>query len=328
MRPADHERGAALLTVLLLVAMIAVLAGTALERLRLTTRLAGNALAGEQARGFARAAEALATSKVTSMLGSNPDRVTLAGGWSGRPFGLPLPSGGLAVARVSDGSNCFNLNSLVTGTGPGVYTSTQSFAQRLQFVRLMRLIGVPAAAGERIAAATADWIDTDQDQQGNGAEDPVYLARATPYRTGATLMADPSELRAVDGVSPDIYAQLRPWVCTLPRAESVPVNVNTLTPEQAPLVAMLFPDTLSVDAVRGMILRRPPQGFKDASTFLNLAGNGASPDGGAGGIGVTTKWFALGIDVTNGSARLQERALIDASRLPARLVARQWGDES
>ena len=325
--PPERERGAALLTVLLLVAMIAVLAGTALERLRLTTRLAGNALGGEQARDYARAAEALATSKVTDMLGSSPDRVTLAGDWSNRPFGLPLPGGGLAVARVTDGGNCFNLNSLVSRQGPNVYTSTQSFTQRLQFVRLMRAIGVPAQAAERIAPAAADWIDTDQDQQGGGAEDPTYLARATPYRTAGTLMADPSELRAVDGVTAEIYARLRPWICTLPIAATSPININTLTPEQAPLVAMLFADTLSVDAARGMILRRPPQGYKDASTFLNSAGNGATPEGGAG-LAVTSKWFALGIDVTNGTARLQERALIDASRLPARLVARQWGDES
>ena len=307
--------------------MIAVLAGTALERLRLTTRLAGNALGGEQARDYARAAEALATSKVTDMLGTSRDRVTLAGGWSNRPFGLPLPGGGLAVARVTDGGNCFNLNSLVSRQGPNIYTSAQSFAQRLQFVRLMRLIGIPAQAAERIAPATADWIDTDSDQQGGGAEDPTYLAKATPYRTAGTLMADPSELRAVDGVTPDIYATLRPWVCTLPIAQTSPINVNTLTPEQAPLVAMLFADTLSVDAARGMILRRPPQGYKDASTFLNAAGNGATPEGGAG-LATTSTWFALGIDVTNGTARLQERALIDASRLPARLVARQWGDES
>ena len=39
------EQGAALLTVLLLVAVIAVLAGTALEKLRLATRLGGNAAA-------------------------------------------------------------------------------------------------------------------------------------------------------------------------------------------------------------------------------------------------------------------------------------------
>ena len=325
--PPDRERGAALLTVLLLVAIVAVLAGTALERLRLTTRLASNALTGEQARGYARAAEALATSRITTMLGDAPDRVTLAGGWSGRPFGLPLPGGGVAVARVRDGGNCFNLNGLVGQAAPGVYVSTQSFMQRVQFVRLMRLIGVPTQAADHIAAATADWIDTDADQQGNGAEDPVYLARAVPYRTAGTLMADPSELRAVDGVTPDIYAKLRPWICTLPKAEPATININTLTPEQAPLVAMLFPDNVSVSMAQSMILRRPPQGFRDASAFLNLAGNGAAP-GGGGGLGVKTTWFALGIDVTNGTARLQERALVDASRLPARLVTRQWGEES
>jgi len=261
------------------------------------------------------------------MLGDAPDRVTLAGGWSGRPFGLPLPGGGLAVARVRDGGNCFNLNGLVSRLAPNLYTSSQNFAQRLQFVRLMQAIGVPSQAADHIAAATADWIDSDGDQQGNGAEDPVYLARSVPYRTAGTLMADPSELRAVDGVTPEIYAKLRPWICTLPKAEPATININTLTPEQAPLVAMLFPGTLSVEAARGMILRRPPDGFRDASTFLNLAGNGAAPEGG-GGLGVKTTWFALAIDVSTGSARLQERALIDASRLPARLVARQWGDES
>ena len=261
------------------------------------------------------------------MLGDAPDRVTLAGGWSGRPFGLPLPGGGVAVARVRDGGNCFNLNGLVGQAAPGVYVSTQSFMQRVQFVRLMRLIGVPTQAADHIAAATADWIDTDADQQGNGAEDPVYLARAVPYRTAGTLMADPSELRAVDGVTPDIYAKLRPWICTLPKAEPATININTLTPEQAPLVAMLFPDNVSVSMAQSMILRRPPQGFRDASAFLNLAGNGAAP-GGGGGLGVKTTWFALGIDVTNGTARLQERALVDASRLPARLVTRQWGEES
>ena len=56
--PKSGERGAALLTVLILVAVIAVLAATALEKLRLATRLGGNAVAIEQARGYAYAAAA------------------------------------------------------------------------------------------------------------------------------------------------------------------------------------------------------------------------------------------------------------------------------
>ncbi len=53
------ERGAALLSVLLLVAVMAVIAATALDRLTLATRLAGAAASVDQARAFADAGEAL-----------------------------------------------------------------------------------------------------------------------------------------------------------------------------------------------------------------------------------------------------------------------------
>ncbi len=49
MRVKPSERGAALLTGLLLVAVISVLAAGALEKLRLSTRLAQNGVAIEQA---------------------------------------------------------------------------------------------------------------------------------------------------------------------------------------------------------------------------------------------------------------------------------------
>ena len=35
----------------------------------------------------------------------------------------------------------------------------------------------------------------------------------------------------------------------------------------------------------------------------------------------------LRVEVSDGHAQLSEHALIDASRLPARLVARQWGED-
>jgi general secretion pathway protein K len=327
-RPIDRsERGAALLTVLMLVAIIAVLAGAALEKLRLSTRLAGNAAAGEQVRAYAYAAETMAVTRIGSMLGANPKRVTLAGGWSDRPFGLPLPGGGFATARVRDGGNCFNLNGLVMRNSAGVYVTQGE--QRPVFVRLMRLLQVPVQVAEQIASSTTDWIDTDQDQQAMGAEDGAYLGRDPSYRTAGTLMSDVSELRAVAGMTPDIYATVRPWLCTLPVARPAPINVNTLLPEQAPLFAMLLPDTLSVEAARQLILKRPPQGYGDTTEFFKGAAlQGATNAGAEGQTAVVSKWFALDIDVTLGATQLQERALIDATRLPARLVSRQWGEPS
>lgn len=324
----EGERGVALLTVLLLVAVIAVIAGTALEKLRLSTRLAGNAVGIDNARGYARAAETMALTRIDGLLAQGGDKVTLAGGWSGRPFALPLPGGGVATARVVDGGNCFNLNSLVQRVGAGVYTSYP--AARDQFARLMVLVGVPGQSAQGIAAAAADWIDSDGDVQPNGAEDAAYLGLAQPYRTAGTLMADPSELRAVQGVTPDIYARLRPWLCALPVAVPSKINIDTLLPEQAPLIAMLLPDNAGGEAARQALLRRPPQGYDSTQAFwqpLSRASIIATGDAQAQ-TAVTTTWFKLDVAVDAGGTTLEQHGLIDATRRPSRIATRQWGEPS
>jgi general secretion pathway protein K len=325
-RDRPQERGAALLTVLLLVAVIAVMAGTMLERLRLSTRLAANAVAMDQARGYAYAAETLAVQRISTLLAQAQERaqgqVTLSGGWSGRPFGLPIP-GGAATARVTDGGNCFNLNGLVVRTPDGSFAANG--AAILQFDRLMRLLRVPNA--DSIARATADWMDTDDSALPGGAEDSAY--RGLGYRTSGTLMADISELRAVQGVTPDAYAALRPWLCTLPLAQRAPININTLSPEQAPLLAMLLPDTVGIEQARGMLIRRPMEGYSSTDGFwnqLSLAGGATPAMDAKAQTDTTTKWFRLSIDVTGSGGELHEEALIDARTLPVRLVSRQWGD--
>jgi general secretion pathway protein K len=329
MPPAERgrasERGAALLTVLLLVAVISVLAATALERLRLSTRLAANAGAQGQAQAFARAAEAMAVIRVGDLLQRAGARVVDTG-WSGRPFGLPLPGGGAAVARVTDGGNCFNLNGLVTQAEPGRYVANP--VQLPQFARLIRLVAPGQGQSERIAAAAADWIDSDDQTLPNGTEDATYQAGEAPYRTANTLMADASELRAVAGVTPQLYAALRPFVCALPRAQPSALNVDTLTPEQAPLVAMLLPDTLSVPAAQRLLNRRPPGGWENPTQFWaepSKEGITVGPEG-MQQTAVTTRWFALAIGVRMPGTTLEERALIDATALPPRLVSRAWGE--
>lgn len=312
-----------MLTVLLLVAVIAVLAGVALEKLRLATRLGSNAVALDQARAYAGAAETLAVVKISDLLSRNPDKVTLQGGWSGTPMALPIPQG-TAFASVTDGGNCFNLNSLVTQVRPGVYAAYTP--ARLQFARLIRLVDPAARAPDAIAAAASDWIDSDDSPLEGGAEDSAYRDGTPGYRTANTLMADPSELRAVAGVSRADYERLRPWICALPVASPALLNVNTLLPEQAPLVAMLG-TTLSVDAARQALLQRPAMGFSNTAAFWSQSAlASAAAQNGEAQTSVKTLWFSLRVDVTLGSARLEESGLIDATALPARLVSRQWGE--
>lgn len=325
MRVKPSERGAALLTVLLLVAVISVLAASALEKLRLSTRLAANGAAIEQARAFAYAAETVATIRVNSILAQDAARTTLAGGWAGRPYALPVP-GGIATLTVTDGGNCFNLNGLVSES-EGLYLARPD--QVMQFVRLMKLIGIPGQSAEGIAASTADWIDTDANPLPFGAEDTAYRGKDVPYRTPNTLMADISELRAVAGMTPELYDKLAPYVCALPIAKPSQINVNTLQPEQAALFAMLFPDTMDLGKARALLLQRPAAGYDSVTDFWNqpVLGNlNADQDAKNNQTSVRTYWFDMKIDVTANGVQLTQTDLLDATRDRAQIVSRQWSD--
>ncbi|MDK2762208.1 MAG: type II secretion system minor pseudopilin GspK [Sphingopyxis sp.] len=331
-RGGKDERGAALLTVLLLVAVMAVIAATALDRLTLATRIAGSAATVDQGRAFAFAAEQIALRRVADLVGRDPAKLTLAGDWLGRDFTLPLP-GGEGRARLADSNNCFNLNSLAAETMPG-RLSQRSGALR-QFGGLMTLLGIDPGQAQSIAGAAADWIDSDGNEGPLGAEDNAYRSMTTAYLPANRKMADISELRAVRGVTPKIYALLKPWICVLPVADPVRLNVNTLAPEQAPLIAMLMPGEIGVADARAALAARPAGGYGSSLRFWEAGPltRFDPPSDVAEQTGVTSRWLTLTTNVTMGDGFLTAVSLIDANggapsagAAPPSIVRRDWGE--
>jgi general secretion pathway protein K len=319
-----QERGAALLTVLMLVAVIAILATAALERLKLGTHIASNGAAMAQARAYAMAGERIAISRVAQLTSDFADRTFLAGGRT-----IPFPiDGGTASARISDGGNCFNLNSVVQGQPQTGLTARPVAAA--QFAALIDVLGIAPQRARIIAASLTDWIDSDTFPQPGGAEDAAYLALPTPHRAANTLMADVRELREVSGMTPEIYAQLRPFICALPNSDLSPITVNTVTADQAPLVAMLLPGRITRANAKAIIASRPIGGFADVNAFWALpalAGSTPSPDVLAQ-VKLRPRWFVLQMRLTLGGVEFEENALIDGARQPARLVTRTYGERS
>ncbi|QPQ53996.1 type II secretion system minor pseudopilin GspK [Allosphingosinicella flava] len=326
-RPSQRERGAALLTVLLLVAVMGAIAVVALERMRLATRLAMNSVALDQARQFAIGVEGLMTLAMNDLLAASPD-ATLPNGWQDTTRQIPLPGGGMAEARAADGGNCFNLNSLATAPEQGGDLIANPIAIA-QFAGLMQVLDVPQGIAVRIADGAADWVDADTAAQPQGAEDNVYRQSAQPYRAANAPFADKSELRAVAGVTAEAYDRVRPFVCALPTHDLSPINVNTLKPEQAPLLAMLAPEQIPVDRALQALAARPAGGWASIGDFwTRTILNGVMlPTQVQGQPGVKSQWFALDVTVRLGEAEVREAALVDAREKPARIVARRWGDD-
>lgn len=322
----SSERGAALLSVLLMVAVLAVIAATTLDRLALSTKLSANGNALAQARMFSYAAESIAAARIEDLVARDAAQTTLAGGWLGKEQILPIPVG-TATATVRDGGNCFNLNSLVS-EAEGKYRFNATGQE--QFISLMMVLGINENVARPVAASAADWADSDNLALPDGAEDDAYRAAVSPYLAANRLFAHPSELRAVKGVTPAIYAKLRGWICALPQAGLSPLNANTLLPEQAPLLVMLFPPgRLSPISARSHLAKRPVSGYGSLIRFWESPELAAlqPSDMVKGQVKLTSKYFLLDTQVSLGELALQGEAMIVAEPAPARVIWRSWGEQ-
>jgi general secretion pathway protein K len=321
--PSAGERGAALLAVLVLVAFMGAIAAVAFERLRLSTALAINHASIEQGRAYAVGVETLLAMRAGDLISQSRDITTLAGDWNGTERRIPLPGEGLAVGTIRDAGNCFNLNSLVQGEPPARLSTRPQAVE--QFTNLMLVLGVPERDARGVAAAAADWVDSDGDAAPAGAEDAAYAGFAVAYRPANTLFAETSELRAVAGVTPALYQLVRPYVCALPTNELSPINVNTLLPRDAPLLAMFAPGRTGLEEARGIISRRPAAGWKEMAEFNRATGPNELPLDPSNQLQLNSRWFALDLRIEFNGAELIETALVDARYTPARVVVRRWG---
>ena len=314
-----RERGAALLSVLLLVAVMAVIAVVMLDRLGLATHLAGNGQAMTQARLYATSAESLVIAKLRTGVAVDRNRTVDPTGLLGREITEALPHGTIRL-RVEDGANCFNLNSLVDNSPDRQLVARPQGMD--QFVALAATLGIAENDARPLAASIADWIDQDQTPLPGGAEDDWYRAQPVPYRTASRLIGDVSETRAIKGMTPVLFARLRPWLCALPRPDLSPIDLNTLRADQVRLVAMAFPG-VPEQRLRALVARRPVLGYATAAEALTAAGLSGGTAGGQ--FAVASRWFALDQTITVGPITLHERALVDAGLDPPRVAFRSWG---
>ncbi len=281
-----RQRGAALITAILITAIATIAAVAMASRQHLDIRRTTNVIESSQAYLFALGAEEWGKQElVDDRQGNQVDH--LEEDWA-KPRG-PIPvEGGFIEGNIKDLQGRFNLNNLVINPPPNPQGGQQAAQQvsQLDMDRLQRLLRA-LGRDEELRFAILDWIDDDATPSiPGGAEDLEYLRRDLPYRTPNAKMTSVSELLLIDGVTRADYEALKDYVTVLP--EYTNINVNTASAE---VLAALSDDWQSGD-VDQLIDERTPDGFQTVAAFLAqpvVAGNINTNEG----LSVETNYFII-----------------------------------
>lgn len=255
-KQAVRQRGVALITVLLVVAIATTLAVAMMRSQQLALQHAGGLFNQDQAWLYTQGAEDFVRELLSEDMkedNRSGRQVDHPGEMWARPF-PPFPvDGGVINARVLDLQGRFNVNRL---WHDGAADATAAAI----FQRLLKNLGLP----DGLAPALTDWIDSDGDPTGSdGAEDDFYSRQAQPYRVANLPLADISELRLVKGFTPEVLAKLRPYVSALPA--SAMLNVNTADP----IVLSALSTTLTSRTASELSTQRPAKGYATVDEFLS-----------------------------------------------------------
>ncbi|NRF48919.1 type II secretion system minor pseudopilin GspK [Pseudomonas stutzeri] len=315
----SRQRGVALITVLLVVAIVTVVSAAMVARQQLSIRATSNQLQARQAWHYALGGEALAQAILARDLRSAAGADPGAGGEAAavdhllEPWAQPLPAfeidQGEILVRIEDLAGRFNLNDLLRDQQPNP-------AAVEQFRRLLLRLQISAPYAERLL----DWLDPDQQPSGElGAEDNAYLALDTPYRSAGRRLHDLSELRLLLDMREEDFQRLAPYVVALP--PNVPLNVNTASA----MVLSSLSDSLSLGAAESLVELRRAAPFRNSAAFLaQPAMAGTTLQGTA--LAVGSQFFQATSEVRLGDRRLALVSLLQREQDGSvRVLARNLG---
>ena len=287
-----RQRGVAIVTALLIVAIATTVSVTISTRLQLDVRRTGNMIAGDQAYMYTLAAESW-SQRILKQDREESEIDHLGENWAIELPPLPV-EGGFIQGRLADLQACFNLNNLLP-------SSANSELARARLERLLSNLNIDAV----YAQAIIDWIDEDlQTTIPDGAEDVHYMNLERPYRAANTPMLSISELRLVKGFEDtEVYEALLPHVCAF--GVSTPINVNTATIE----VLRSLADGLSEDDADKIIEQRSETAFNsinEFTSFNNLKNTITSTEG----LAVDTEYFMLTTESTIGPVSVTMHSIL------------------
>lgn len=299
----QRQRGVALITAVLIVALAVILAVNVGFKGYLDQRRSMNMFSMDQGFEIAMGAEAWAADilRRDTQGGSKVDDFT-------EEWATPIPpipvDGGEVTGQLEDLQGRFNINTLVRFDN-GVLVKDPEAVDRFKI--LLQILEMD----EKWADMIVDWLDTDIDPEfPSGAEDSVYTSLTPAYRPPNMRITRTSELLAINELGLEGFRKLEPFISALP-ADATAINLCTAPPEV--LDSLRGGDreyTLARDNVREMRKTRCYPSLPDfeagLSTQLRQQLTGSSQKV----IGESSSYFRADIWVTIGTTRFTLYSLL------------------
>lgn len=247
-----------LVTVLLMVAVAAIIATDIAYRQRLDIKRTSAFLAREQAFQVLLASEELGHAFLMEDLKADARNVSantdpfdnLGDKWYQVVPPAPVLGGaGFVSGELEDLQGRFNINSLFA-TDPAV-----AALQKQRLAKLFTDLQVPdpnAPSSSGVSASglvdrIMDWVDDNDQPTGiDGREDDAYLNQPKkPYRTANHIITDVSELLLIEEFTQADIDKIRDFICFLPRDATL--NLNTATEQVLRAYGFTSPDAFIKD---------------------------------------------------------------------------------
>jgi len=272
--PHQHQvkkyRGVALITVMLIVALAAVLATQMTARLQLQMQRTSNIEFNQQAYWYAMGAEAFAKRVLITTFEDEKEVTHLEQMWAQGETSYPVDFGQI-TGEIFDMQACFNLNALkLDNSNPSAGTTKPAIQEA--FIELIMSIGVEGVSqfeAEYMTDALIDWLDKDSAiASAGGAEDNDYSSKEFPYLPANNYLASVTELRLIEHFTVPVINKLKDYVCVLPNKDLHKINLNTLNSEQPELLQALL--GIPLEDAEQALSGRAGDGFKTVKDFFSL----------------------------------------------------------
>lgn len=267
------QRGIALITALLVLAIAVVLAASLAHEGALALRRTENLVHHTQGAAYLDGAEDWAR----RILARDERRLDHLG----EPWATPLPAipveGGEISGRLIDLQGRLNLHALLTNDN----TLAPLHARRLACL----LQGAGVERPEAALDALADWQDADGEVRPQGAEDGVYMSLPQPYRSANQPLVAAAELALIQGFSPEVVTRLKALTAALPKEATL--NLNTAPPQ----VLACLGEGLTVEDWRPFLETRAKKPLEKVDELLSQERFAGRLD--PSGLGVNSQVFLL-----------------------------------